>query len=110
MILEIFLPSESLAFEYHGAHHYYDVYHIGPQWAYQQKDQEKRLACKKLNITLIEIPYWWDYSKDSLVATIQIHKESLLLPLINSEPIPDQPEEAFLGNFEIVIIEFSSQE
>lgn len=46
-----------------------------------QRDEEKRIACKNVNIlfsfsylkagiTLIEVPYWWNFEKKSLEATI----------------------------------------
>jgi hypothetical protein len=28
------------------------------------------LACQDHHITLIEVPYWWDFKKESLMATI----------------------------------------
>lgn len=30
----------------------------------------KRQFCKELNFTLIEIPHWWDGTKESIIATI----------------------------------------
>jgi hypothetical protein len=40
--------------------------------------QEKRVACDENGIKLIEIPYWWDFTKDSLVATIHMHRPDLI--------------------------------
>ena len=69
--MDIFIPSKQLAFEYQGEQHYYDIYALGNLWSQKSKDEEKRIACKDKGITLIEIPYWWDKEKSSLMATIQ---------------------------------------
>jgi hypothetical protein len=71
MQLDVFVPEYSLAFEYQGRQHYWDVFVLGSQWHYEQRDREKREACHEKGITLVEVPYWWDDSKESLLATIQ---------------------------------------
>jgi len=38
---------------------------------YKQRDEEKQTFCKKEGITLIQIPFWWDHDKESIVATLQ---------------------------------------
>lgn len=35
-----------------------------------KRDEEKREECKNRNISLIEIPFWWDGKPESLIATI----------------------------------------
>jgi hypothetical protein len=35
-----------------------------------QRDLEKKMLCQKEGITLIDVPYWWQSDKESLVATI----------------------------------------
>src|SRR5690349_19831418 len=89
MQLDVYIPNEQLALEYQGEQHFYDAYNIGPQWNYQQRDQEKRLACKKHGITIIEIPYWWNRKKESLLATIHAHRRDLI-PIATSVAIPDK--------------------
>lgn len=58
----------------------------------------KLKQCKRHGITLIEVPYWWDCSKSSLMATIhQVRPD--LVPSTNSDtsqefsPIPTSPPE-----------------
>jgi hypothetical protein len=36
----------------------------------QHRDAEKRTACLKQGITLIEVPYWWDLDKESLAGKL----------------------------------------
>ncbi|KAN0004640.1 hypothetical protein ACTFIU_001878 [Dictyostelium citrinum] len=68
--LDFFIPQLSLAFEYQGKQHYMDVPRFGDTTIYQNRDNEKRLICKNNNITIIEIPFWWDNQIESLIGTI----------------------------------------
>ncbi len=65
------IPSLSIAFEYHGSQHYRPHFMFGSYNDQRQRDQEKREACLGYGITVIEVPYWWDLSKESLMATIK---------------------------------------
>ena len=61
-----------LAAEYHGLQHYemVDYFHKGDKQRFQdqiERDEKKREACKAANIDLIEIPYWIDLTKESIV-------------------------------------------
>jgi hypothetical protein len=76
--LDIFLPTENIAFEYHGEHHYWDVYHLGNYWQKIQRDKERREYCELNDITLFEIPYWWDKQVPSLLATIYKQRKDLI--------------------------------
>jgi hypothetical protein len=79
MQLDLYLPELSMAFEYQGIQHYEDFYVFGTlSRVYEERDQEKRRACAKANITLIEIPYWWDNKIESLAATINSVRSGLL--------------------------------
>ena len=62
--LDIFLPKLSLAFEYQGHQHYNHFLPAHKLTNQIERDQEKRDICKEKGITLIEIPYWWDLTKE----------------------------------------------
>ena len=66
MELDVFIPSLSLAFEYQGKQHYQEVGVFNPSRTYQQRDEEKRILCASNNIKLIEVPYWWNRTQESL--------------------------------------------
>jgi hypothetical protein len=84
MELDIYIPSLSLAFEYQGEYHYLDHYLFGDPLEVQMRDEEKRQACKSLDITLIEVPYWWDYQRDSIVSFIQDARPDLV-PILRKD-------------------------
>ncbi len=91
MQLDIFVPCLALAFEYQGIQHYEDVYYFGNSVRlYEQRDEEKRQACRSQCITLVEVPYWWDHSVDSLVSSIQQKRPDIVsqLPSTSASPIP----------------------
>lgn len=77
MQLDLFIPQLNLALEYQGQHHFYDIYHFGPQSMLYNRDEAKKAACKANNITLIQIPYWWNKDIYSLAATIHQHIPNL---------------------------------
>jgi len=90
MALDIFIPSLSLAFEFNGAQHYERRYFNDSLEEQQLKDSSKRIACDTAGITLIEVPYWWDLSKDSLLATIHKSRPDLA-PDLGNKPISTFP-------------------
>jgi len=50
----------------------------------KKRDTEKKYACKAANVTLIDVPYWWNMSKQSLATTIRSYRPDLLqIPEIN---------------------------
>src|SRR5690242_7114310 len=78
MELDVYLPFERLAFEYQGEHHFKDIHAVGNKWMQQQKDEEKRKMCEQHDITLIEIPHWWDNRRPCLLATIHKYRPDLI--------------------------------
>lgn len=72
--VDVYIPSLSLAFEFQGEQHFATgneekgfFHDLGYR---QLKDEEKRSACKKLGLTLIEVPYWWDKTVEALTTLI----------------------------------------
>ena len=66
MQLDVFIPSRSLAFEYQGIQHFETIGVFSPASTYQHRDEEKRALCADNNIKLIEVPYWWNRTQESL--------------------------------------------
>ena len=64
--LDVFIPSQNLAFEYQGIQHYEDVHLFGPSKTIQERDEEKRTLCAANNIKLVEVPYWWNRTPEEL--------------------------------------------
>jgi hypothetical protein len=92
MQLDVYIPSLSLAFEYQGIQHYKDVFRFGSTpLMYQIRDKQKREACAAAKITLIEIPYWWNKHKESLLATIHQARPDMVAKPTNAQPIPMTP-------------------
>jgi hypothetical protein len=69
--LDIFIPCLNLAFEYHGEQHWNWHFAYGSPQPQQRRDERRRQVCKQHGITLIEIPYFWDHKKTTLVDIIR---------------------------------------
>eukprot|EP01127_Copromyxa_protea_P011086 TRINITY_DN2768_c0_g1_i1.p1 TRINITY_DN2768_c0_g1~~TRINITY_DN2768_c0_g1_i1.p1 ORF type:complete len:426 (-),score=84.35 TRINITY_DN2768_c0_g1_i1:1313-2590(-) len=76
MEFDIWLPELRIAMEYQGEHHYhnFDTF-IGGNLTraslHQTRDDNKRAFCLRESIKLIEVPYWWDGSQESLLQIIE---------------------------------------
>ena len=93
ILLDIYLPKEKLAIEYQGEGHFKDIYALGNRWRQKQRDEEKRKICLENGITLIEIPYWWNWKESTLIGTIREKRVDLLTLYMNIDysPIPTKP-------------------
>jgi len=75
--VDIFIPSLSLAIEYHGIQHYQSTSFYGSHEKQQIIDESKRILCRSIGISLIEIGYWWDYEQNTLLNTIYKHRPDI---------------------------------
>jgi hypothetical protein len=76
--LDVYIPSLSLALEYQGGQHYISTFYQGATLCQRQNNtQLKQAFCKERGITLLEVPYWWNNSIESLVASIHIHRPEI---------------------------------
>jgi hypothetical protein len=91
MQLDIFLPRLMLALEYQGEQHFFDVVRFAPQRQYAARDEQKRIACKEIGITLVEIPFWWDFRLSSLRTTLHQVRPDLVPVPGDSAAIPKNP-------------------
>jgi hypothetical protein len=73
MELDFYSEKYNMALEYQGDHHYFDKFKKTPLEYQSKRDLEKTERCKRLNISLITVPYWWSGDEMQLIATI--HKE-----------------------------------
>jgi len=64
--VDVYVPSYRLAFEYQGEQHYVDIPAFGNVEMYQQRDSEKSVICRSLNIQLVTIPFWWDETQEAI--------------------------------------------
>lgn len=85
MEFDIYIPSMSTAFEYHGRQHFEEQDVMQGFSEIQRKDFEKKLKCKKYGIKLIEVPYTWNQTLDQLLEIIK--KRDPSSPLLSKNKI-----------------------
>ena len=81
MEIDIYIPKYSIAFEYQGEHHFGIPNFLKDEKLIEItkiKDEKKIELCKKLGITLITIPFWWNKNKNDLISTINHYKPGIL--------------------------------
>jgi len=88
MTFDIYVPSLKLAFEYQGYHHFHTHNVFGDPRNHQRRDNEKQHNCTKLGISLVEVPYWWQRDKESLLELLHKHRPDVVLR--NSSFLQDQ--------------------
>jgi hypothetical protein len=98
--LDIWFPKLNLAIEYNGIQHYKEIQYLHKEDGQSNRDKEKNMLCDKYDIKLITIPYWWDYTLNSILMTLKYSKlehimsDSFLneldyLSLDDATPIPN---------------------
>jgi len=70
IVFDLYVSSMNLVFEYHGIQHYYHHHTFGNLFDQHKRDQQRRQACYSQGITYIDVPYWWKFDKESIVATL----------------------------------------
>jgi len=90
MELDVFVPALKLALEFQGEQHYHQIYAMVDLPMQQMRDEEKREACMKAGITLIEVPFWWDFKKESLASTIHQIRHDIIMNIPSAAPIPQE--------------------
>jgi hypothetical protein len=88
---DIFVPSLSLALEYQGEPHYFDIPVYGSPRSRQRADQSKAAAAKLAGVTLVPVPFWWDRKETSLMATILQHRPDFEVTQIGVPISKDMP-------------------
>jgi len=78
MLFDIYVPALKLAFEYHGTQHYYSHNVFGDAGTQKKRDDEKRKASELLEITLIEVPFWWQRDKESIIVALHNARPDLV--------------------------------
>eukprot|EP00026_Physarum_polycephalum_P001510 Phypoly_transcript_01512.p1 GENE.Phypoly_transcript_01512~~Phypoly_transcript_01512.p1 ORF type:complete len:1104 (+),score=195.39 Phypoly_transcript_01512:246-3314(+) len=79
MEIDVYLPDYKLGFEYQDPHHYFHTnYGKVALTEYKERDKMKKEYSHKKGITLLSIPFWWDWKPESLVATVQKERSDVL--------------------------------
>lgn len=99
---DIYIPSLAVALEYQGDQHYRQTFR-GSLHSQQQRDAEKKEICRNFGISLVEIPYWWDNSLETLITSIQKVRPDICFPdhAVHSSSKSLKPQEE---------VQFQSQE
>eukprot|EP00026_Physarum_polycephalum_P002177 Phypoly_transcript_02182.p1 GENE.Phypoly_transcript_02182~~Phypoly_transcript_02182.p1 ORF type:complete len:962 (+),score=179.47 Phypoly_transcript_02182:307-2886(+) len=92
--IDVYLPKLKLGFEYQDPHHYFHA-HFGSSTLqeYQERDQRKKKIADYRGITIINVPFWWNWDAKSLVASIKGKRPDLLVHVDTRDvaPLSDSP-------------------
>jgi hypothetical protein len=88
---DVYLSQQKLAFEYHPETYYKNIYSSGNLWTQREQEENNKITFRNQGITLIEIPYWWDFKKESLIATIHQVRPDLIPQKGIGKAIPFEP-------------------
>mmetsp|Transcript_17648 Transcript_17648/g.19652 ORF Transcript_17648/g.19652 Transcript_17648/m.19652 type:complete len:154 (-) Transcript_17648:283-744(-) len=104
--LDVFVPDVNIALEYMGEQHYIEfIGAYGHVHLQEARDAEKVHKCKKIGVSLIPIPFWWDTGDvDSLISTILYYRPDIKLPKPDVSPLLEIPEKSKKEIFGIVAI------
>jgi len=78
IILDVYIPSLNLAFEYHGYQHYFDHFIFGYVKARKDRDIERFGVCESFGLTYIEVPYWWQGDEESITEVLHKYRPDLI--------------------------------
>jgi len=91
MELDVYIPSLNLAIEYQGEQHYMHHHVYGSPEEQRKRDEEKYLACERLGLTLIHVPFWWDLKRSSIIATIHKYRPDISAKYFKSDELFGNP-------------------
>jgi len=80
MTFDVYVPAMNMIFEYHGIQHFHDHFLFGAVKSNKERDKQRRAACIYHNITYLEVPYWWQRDKESVVAIIHLVRPDIVTP------------------------------
>jgi len=86
MTFDICVPSLNIIFDFQGYQHYYDHYMFGDVKFHREHDVEKRALCTTHNFGYLEVPYWWQHDKESVIAILNNLRPDIVL--CTPMPIP----------------------
>eukprot|EP00026_Physarum_polycephalum_P001762 Phypoly_transcript_01764.p1 GENE.Phypoly_transcript_01764~~Phypoly_transcript_01764.p1 ORF type:complete len:946 (-),score=154.63 Phypoly_transcript_01764:299-3136(-) len=109
--IDCYLPEHKLGFEFHEQHHYFEGQYsqLLSLSEIQKRDKSKLDQANALGITLITVPIWWDYKKESLIATIKKYKPDLLpMEQVSVAPISEEIPDYVREDYDTAIPGFGS--
>eukprot|EP00011_Vannellida_sp_DIVA3-517-6-12_P004582 CAMPEP_0114616892 /NCGR_PEP_ID=MMETSP0168-20121206/6919_1 /TAXON_ID=95228 ORGANISM="Vannella sp., Strain DIVA3 517/6/12" /NCGR_SAMPLE_ID=MMETSP0168 /ASSEMBLY_ACC=CAM_ASM_000044 /LENGTH=845 /DNA_ID=CAMNT_0001828017 /DNA_START=15 /DNA_END=2549 /DNA_ORIENTATION=- len=84
--LDVYVPELELGIEYNGEHHYIENAFFGGLELYQQRDAAKRRICDSKGIKLLVVPYWWDNTFQSFVASLYWAFPEMIEAVVTRQP------------------------